>query len=94
MMGPSLRMPKKLEYPPGLETPGRQTKQSSQLSLFPNKMIAKQECKVTKYRTITESCIGSNNQQRINNRITAFEQTAAYISGVIKLHFTGTKSSP
>ena len=44
---------------------------------------------------ITESCNGSNNQQRINNnRITALEQTAAYISGVLKLHFTGTKSSP
>ena len=51
--------------------------------------------KVTKYRTITESCYGSNNQQRINsNRITALEQTAAYISGVLKLHFTGIKSSP
>ena len=35
-----------------------------------------------KYRTITESCNGSNNQQRINNnRITPLEQTAAYISG-------------
>ena len=59
-------------------------------------MIAKQEGhKVTKYTTITESCNGSNNRQRINNnRITALEQTAAYISGVLKLHFTGTKSSP
>ena len=47
------------------------------------------------YRTITESCNGSNNQQRINNnRITALEQTAAYISWVLKLHFTGTKFSP
>ena len=38
---------------------------------------------------------GSNNQQRINNnRITALEQAAAYISVVLKLHLTGTKSSP
>ena len=51
--------------------------------------------KVTIKRTITESCNGSNNQQQINNNIvTALEQTAAYISGVLKLHFTGTKSSP
>ena len=51
--------------------------------------------KVTKNRTITESCNGSSNQQRINNnRITALEQTAAYISEVLKLHLTGTKSSP
>ena len=34
----------------------------------------------------------------INNEstttVTALEQTAAYISGVLKLHFIGTKSSP
>ena len=41
--------------------------------------------KVKKYRTITESCNGSNNQQQINNnRISALEQTAAYISGLLK----------
>ena len=50
--------------------------------------------KVTKYRTITELCNANNNQQRIDNRITALEQTAAYISGVLKLHFTDTKTSP
>ena len=50
--------------------------------------------KVTKSRTITESCNGSNNQQRNNNnRIPALEQTAAYISGMLKLHLTGTKYS-
>ena len=67
------------------------SKAASPLSRLQNKNGRK----VTQYRTITESCNGSNNQQRIsNNRITSLEQTAAYISGVLKLHFTGTKYSP
>ena len=51
--------------------------------------------KVTKYRPITESCNGSTNQQRIsNNRIIALEQTVLSLSGVLKLHFTGTNLRP
>ena len=55
------------------ETPGRQTKQSNQLSL-PHQ----DDCKTKKHRMITESHNGSNNQQQINdNRTTALERTAA-----------------
>ena len=63
------------------ETPGRQTKQSNQLSL-----LHQDDCKTrrgikkhtTKYRTITESHNGSNNKQHVNNnRTTALERTAA-----------------
>ena len=51
------------------KTPGRQTKQSSQLS-FPIKMIANYiEC-TTKHRTITDSYNGSNNKQQGNNNRT------------------------
>ena len=63
------------------ETPGRQTKQSNQLSLphrddCKTRMDTKQ--RTTKHRTITESHNGSNNQQRINNnRTTALEWTGA-----------------
>ena len=63
------------------ETPGRQIKQSNQLSL-PNqddcntRTDTKQ--RTTKHRTITDSHNGSNNKQKvINNRTTALERTAA-----------------
>ena len=63
------------------ETPGRQTKQSNQLSLphqddCKTRMDTKQ--RTTKHGTITDSNNGSNNQQRINNnRTTTLERTAA-----------------
>ena len=77
----------------------KKTNQANQPGLYlssPSRWLQnKNGHKVTEYRTITESCNGSSNQQRINNnRIIALEQTAAYIFGVLKLHFTGTKSSP
>ena len=54
------------------ETPGRQIKQSNQLSL---RDIEK---RTTKHRTITDSHNGSNNKQKVNNnRTTALERTAA-----------------
>ena len=63
------------------ETPGRQTKQSNQLSL-PNqddcntKTDTKQ--RTTKHITITDSHNESNNEQKVNNNTTtALEQTAA-----------------
>ena len=63
------------------ETPGRQIKQSNQLSL-PNqddcntRTDTKQ--RTTKHRTITDSHNGSNNKQKVNNnRTTALERTAA-----------------
>ena len=63
------------------ETPGRQTKQSNQLSL-PDQDDCKTRRDIkkrsTKHRTITESHNGSNNKQQVsNNRTTALEQTAA-----------------
>ena len=67
------------------EAPGRQTKQSNQLSLShlddcKARMNIKQ-C-TTKHRTITESHNGSNNQQQINNsRTIPLERTAAYAFG-------------
>ena len=70
------------EEPPNHhETPGRQTKQSNQLSLF-----HQDDCKTrrdikkrtTKHRTITEYHNGSNNKHQVNNnRTTALERTAA-----------------
>ena len=64
------------------ETPGRQIKQSNQLSL-PHQ----DECKTrrdikyrtTKHRTITETHNGSNNKQQVdnNNRTITLERTAA-----------------
>ena len=64
------------------ETPGRQIKQSNQLSFFPNqddcntRMDIKQ--RTTKHRPITNSNNGSNNKQKVNNnRTTALERTAA-----------------
>ena len=63
------------------ETPGRQIKQSSQLSLphqddCNTRMDTKQ--RTTKHRTITDSLNGSNNKQKVNNnRTTALERTAA-----------------
>ena len=63
------------------ETPGRQIKQSNQLSLphqddCNTKMDI--EKRTTKHRTITDSHNGSNNKQKVNNnRTTALERTAA-----------------
>ena len=81
------------------ETPGRQTKQSKQLSL-PHQDDCKTrrdiKKRTTKHITITESHNGSNNKQQVNkNRTTALEQTAALATGRgAYMHFTGTKSSP
>ena len=67
------------------ETPGRQIKQSNQLSLphqddCNTRMDIKQ--RTTKHRTITDSHNGSNNKQKVNNnRTTALERTAAQASG-------------
>ena len=63
------------------ETPGRQIKQSNQLSLphqddCNTRTDTKQH--TTKHRTITDSHNGSNNKQKVNNnRTTALERTAA-----------------
>ena len=63
------------------ETPGRQIKQSIQLSLphqddCNTRTDTKQH--TTKHRTITDSQNGSNNKQKVNhNRTTALERTAA-----------------
>ena len=63
------------------ETPGRQIKQSNQLSLphqddCNTRMDIKK--RTTKHRTITDSHNGSNNKQRVNNnRTTALERTVA-----------------
>ena len=63
------------------EPPGRQFKQSNQLSLphqddCNTRTDTKQ--RTTKHRTITDSHNGSNNKQRVNNnRTTALERTAA-----------------
>ena len=68
------------------ETPGRQTKQSNQLSLphqddCNTRTDTKQ--RTTKHRTITDSHNGNNNKQKVNNnRTTALERTAAYATGV------------
>ena len=76
---------RKLEPHNNHKTPGRQTKQSNQLSL-----LHQDDCKTrmdtkqctTKQSTITESQNGSNKQQRINNnRTTALERTAAETTG-------------
>ena len=67
------------------ETPGRQIKQSNQLSI-PIKMIALLEWTKSNVqynieqplRTTTDSHNGSNNKQKVNNnRTTALELTAA-----------------
>ena len=61
-------------------TPGRQIKQSNQLSLphqddCNTRTDTKQ--RATKHRTITDSHNGSNNKQKVNsNRTTALERTA------------------
>ena len=70
------------------ETPGRQIKQSNQLSLphqddCNTKMDIEQ--RTTKHRTITDSHNGSNNKQKVNNnRTTALERTAAQATGGLK----------
>ena len=59
------------------ETPGRQIKQSNQLSL-PHQDDCNARMDTTKHRTITDSHNGSNNIQKVNNnRTTALERTAA-----------------
>ena len=67
------------------QTPGRQTKQSNQLS-SPHRDDCKLEWTQSNVqqnkKTITKSQNGSNNQQRINNnRTTALERTAAKATG-------------
>ena len=61
------------------ETPGRQIKQSNQLSLpHQDDCNTRMEIKLhtTKHRTITDSHNGSNNKQKVNNnRTTALERT-------------------
>ena len=66
------------------ETPGRQTKQTNQLS-FPHqddcepRMDTKK--RIPKHRTITESHNESKHQQRINNtRTTALERTSSFVN--------------
>ena len=66
-----------------LETTGRQTKQSNQLSL-PHQDDCKTrrdiKKRTTKHRTITESRNGSNNKQQvIIKRTTALERTAKIV---------------
>ena len=70
------------EEPPNHhETPGRQIKQSNQLSLLHQddcntRMDIKQ--RTTKHGTITDSHNGSNNKQKVNNkRTTALERPAS-----------------
>ena len=83
------------------ETPGKQTKQSNQLSL-PHQDDCKTRMHIkkhtTKHRTITDSHNGGNNKQQVNNNITtALERRAAKATlgeGGTYVHFTGTESSP
>ena len=59
------------------ETPGRQIKQSNQLSL-PHQDDCNTRMDIKKLRPITESHNGSNNKQKVNNnRTNALERTAA-----------------
>ena len=67
------------------ETPGRQIKQSNQLSL-PHQDDCDTRINIkyhsTKHRTITDPNNGSNNKQKVNNnRTTALERTAALAGG-------------
>ena len=69
------------------ETPGRQIKQSNQLSLphqdnCNTKMDIKQ--RTTKHRTITDSHNGSNNKQKVNNN-----RTTALILYAVVFQFKG-----
>ena len=62
------------------ETPGRQIKQSNQLSLpHQDDCNTRIDIKLhtTQNRTITDSHNESNNKQKVNNRTTALERTAA-----------------
>ena len=67
------------------ETPGRQIKQSNQLSLphqddCNTRTDTKQ--RTTKHRTITDSQNGIYNKQKVNNnRTTALERTVAFATG-------------
>ena len=70
------------------ETPGRQTKQSNQLSLgHQHDCKTRRDIKLctTKHRTITDSHNGRNNKQQVNNnRTAALERTAALATGGLK----------
>ena len=60
------------------ETPGRQIKQSNQLSPPHQDDCNTRTLHKTKHRTITDSHNGRNNKQKVkNNRTTALERTAA-----------------
>ena len=70
------------------KTPGRQIKQSNQLSLPHqddcNTRIDLKK-RTTKHRTITDSHNGSNHKQKVNNnRTTALERTAALATRGLK----------
>ena len=66
------------------ETPGRQIKQSNQLSLpyqYGNTRMDIME-RTTRHRTIADSHNGSNRKQKVNNnRTIALERTAAQATG-------------
>ena len=80
------------------ETPGRQFKQSNQLSLpYQDDCNTRTDTKqqhTTKYRTITDSHNGSNNKQKVNNNRTAlrpeirirmnYKQTRVWIQDICK----------
>ena len=70
------------------ETPGRQIKQSNQLSLpHQDDCNTRMDIKLrtTKHRTITDSHNESNNKQKVNNkRTTALEWTVAEATGGLK----------
>ena len=64
------------------ETPGRQTKQSNQLSLpYQDNCKTRRDIttRTTKHRTITESNNGSNNKQQINNNRITVGPTGVYL---------------
>ena len=79
------------------EEPGRQNKQSTQLSLphqddYKTRMDIKY--RTTKHRTITDSHNGSYNKQQQNHRLRTDSSLSHRGLGALKMHFTGTKSSP
>ena len=70
------------------DTPGRQIKQSNQLSLPKQDDCDTRmdiQLRTTKHRIITGSHNGNNNKQKVNNnRTIALERTAAYATGGLK----------
>ena len=73
------------------ETPGRQTKQSNQVSL-PHQDDCKTrrdiKKRTSKHTTITESHNASNNKQQVNNnRTTTLERTAALATGGLNVFY-------